>query len=93
MVSSMPMANFMKCQHYESMKKYLNDTDFIVVKINEATILGDTDKIEELKTKYKDIFEQRIKIREDINNENFYYMKPFSDATIESLKVKTFGAQ
>lgn len=93
MVSSMPMANFMKCQHYESMKKYLNDTDFIVVKINEAIILGDTDKIEELKTKYKDIFEQRIKIREDINNENFYYMKPFSDATIESLKVKTFGAQ
>ena len=47
----------------KSSTKFLNDTDYVIMKISEAIILGDDELKNNLMTKYKDILEQRASAR------------------------------
>lgn len=49
-------------------KSYLSATDWVIVKISEAVALGDTEKANELKTKYADILTKRQEARDTINS-------------------------
>ena len=51
----------------EEAKKYLDDTDWIVIKINEYEVKGDTEKVEYYKDKYSDILIERQNKRDIIN--------------------------
>ena len=48
-------------------KKYLEDTDYIVLKIAEAQSEGDTNKVDHLRTLYKSELEERKKMRDLLN--------------------------
>ena len=48
-------------------KKYLADTDYIVLKIAEAQSEGDTNKVSDLRTLYKSELEERKKMRDLLN--------------------------
>ena len=48
-------------------KKYLFDTDYIVLKIAEAQSEGDTNKVAHLRTLYKSELEERKKMRDLLN--------------------------
>ena len=48
-------------------KKYLQDTDYIVLKIAEAQSEGDTNKVNHLRTLYKSELEERKKMRDLLN--------------------------
>lgn len=48
-------------------KKYLDDTDYIVLKIAEAQSEGDTNKVSDLRKLYKLELEERKKMRDLLN--------------------------
>ena len=47
-------------------KNYLNQTDYVVIKLAEAVALNDVNKIEVLQQTYKETIEIRKKAREEI---------------------------
>lgn len=55
-----------KAERIEELKNYLSSTDYIVIKLYEA-FMNDKDEYETLKNKYKQILEQRVSAREEIN--------------------------
>lgn len=56
-----------KARKIAEYKKYLHDTDYIVLKIAEAQSEGDTNKVEHLRTLYKSELEERKKMRDLLN--------------------------
>ena len=48
-------------------RKYLTDTDYVVVKISEAMVNGSKQLINELKNKYADVLNKRDEARKQIN--------------------------
>ena len=56
-----------KAKKIAEYKKYLADTDYIVLKIAEAQSEGDTDKVSHLRTLYKSELEERKKMRDLLN--------------------------
>ncbi len=54
-------------QRIDELKKQLAETDYIVIKIYEASILGETALVEELKETYASVLEERQGWREEIN--------------------------
>ena len=48
-------------------QRYLTDTDYVVIKISEAMIIGDKQLTNELKNKYADILTDRSNKRKQIN--------------------------
>lgn len=65
--------NLMKSQGYvDSMCRYLKDTDYVILKIQEADYRGDEELKESLKEEYKEILEKRNQIRSDLNAGNYY---------------------
>lgn len=48
-------------------KEYLDETDYVVIKINEAQAYGDEEQIVSLKTEYSEIVSLRIQCRAKIN--------------------------
>ena len=56
-----------KAKKIAEYKKYLADTDYIVLKIAEAQSEGDTDKVTHLRTLYKSELEERKKMRDLLN--------------------------
>ena len=60
-------AAYEKAQKIAEYKKYLQDTDYIVLKIAEAQSEGDTNKVSHLRTLYKSELEERKKMRDLLN--------------------------
>ena len=56
-----------KARKIAEYKKYLQDTDYIVLKIAEAQSEGDTNKVTHLRTLYKSELEERKKMRDLLN--------------------------
>lgn len=56
-----------KAKKIAEYKKYLEDTDYIVLKIAEAQSEGDTNKVAHLRTLYKSELEERKKMRDLLN--------------------------
>ena len=56
-----------KAKKIAEYKKYLSDTDYIVLKIAEAQSEGDTNKVNHLRTLYKSELEERKKMRDLLN--------------------------
>lgn len=56
-----------KARKIAEYKKYLADTDYIVLKIAEAQSEGDTNKVTHLRTLYKSELEERKKMRDLLN--------------------------
>ena len=56
-----------KAKKVAEYKKYLADTDYIVLKIAEAQSEGDTNKVTHLRTLYKSELEERKKMRDLLN--------------------------
>ena len=56
-----------KAKKIAEYKKYLADTDYIVLKIAEAQSEGDTNKVTHLRTLYKSELEERKKMRDLLN--------------------------
>lgn len=56
-----------KAKKIAEYKKYLSDTDYIVLKIAEAQSEGDTNKVTHLRTLYKSELEERKKMRDLLN--------------------------
>ena len=56
-----------KAKKVAEYKKYLQDTDYIVLKIAEAQSEGDTNKVDHLRTLYKSELEERKKMRDLLN--------------------------
>ncbi len=56
-----------KAKKIAEYKKYLEDTDYIVLKIAEAQSEGDTNKVTHLRTLYKSELEERKKMRDLLN--------------------------
>ena len=56
-----------KARKVAEYKKYLQDTDYIVLKIAEAQSEGDTNKVTHLRTLYKSELEERKKMRDLLN--------------------------
>ena len=56
-----------KLQAIAEKKDYLKNTDYVVIKIYEATIMDNTELVEQLKTEYADILQARQQAREEIN--------------------------
>ena len=56
-----------KAKKIAEYKKYLADTDYIVLKIAEAQSEGDADKVGHLRTLYKSELEERKKMRDLLN--------------------------
>ena len=56
-----------KAKKIAEYKKYLADTDYIVLKIAEAQSEGDTNKVAHLRTLYKSELEERKKMRDLLN--------------------------
>ena len=56
-----------KAEKIAEYKKYLADTDYIVLKIAEAQSEGDTNKVTHLRTLYKSELEERKKMRDLLN--------------------------
>lgn len=56
-----------KARKIAEYKKYLSDTDYIVLKIAEAQSEGDTNKVTHLRTLYKSELEERKKMRDLLN--------------------------
>lgn len=56
-----------KARKIAEYKKYLQDTDYIVLKIAEAQSEGDTNKVDHLRTLYKSELEERKKMRDLLN--------------------------
>lgn len=56
-----------KAKKIAEYKKYLADTDYIVLKIAEAQSEGDTNKVAHLRTLYKSELEERKKMRDFLN--------------------------
>lgn len=48
-------------------QKYLADTDYVVIKISEAIVIGNRQLIDELKSKYADVLTNRDNKRKQIN--------------------------
>ena len=60
-------AAYEKARKIAEYKKYLADTDYIVLKIAEAQSEGDTNKVTHLRTLYKSELEERKKMRDLLN--------------------------
>lgn len=60
-------AAYEKAKKIAEYKKYLADTDYIVLKIAEAQSEGDTNKVTHLRTLYKSELEERKKMRDLLN--------------------------
>lgn len=60
-------AAYEKAKKVAEYKKYLADTDYIVLKIAEAQSEGDTNKVTHLRTLYKSELEERKKMRDLLN--------------------------
>lgn len=60
-------AAYEKARKIAEYKKYLADTDYIVLKIAEAQSEGDTNKVSHLRTLYKSELEERKKMRDLLN--------------------------
>ena len=56
-----------KAKKIAEYKKYLEKTDYIVLKIAEAQSEGDTNKVTHLRTLYKSELEERKKMRDLLN--------------------------
>lgn len=56
-----------KQKEIEKLRKYLTDTDYVVIKISEAVISEDKQLINELKNKYADVLNKRDEARDKIN--------------------------
>lgn len=56
-----------KAKKIAEYKKYLEKTDYIVLKIAEAQSEGDTNKVSHLRTLYKSELEERKKMRDLLN--------------------------
>ena len=56
-----------KAKKIAEYKKYLAETDYIVLKIAEAQSEGDTNKVTHLRTLYKSELEERKKMRDLLN--------------------------
>lgn len=56
-----------KARQIAEYKKYLAETDYIVLKIAEAQSEGDTNKVTHLRTLYKSELEERKKMRDLLN--------------------------
>ncbi len=57
-----------KAQKIAEYKKYLADTDYIVIKIAEAIACGDSDSVAALQIEYLEQLKKRQEMRELINN-------------------------
>lgn len=60
-------AAYEKAKKIAEYKKYLAETDYIVLKIAEAQSEGDTNKVTHLRTLYKSELEERKKMRDLLN--------------------------
>ena len=60
-------AAYEKAKKIAEYKKYLADTDYIVLKIAEAQSEGETNKVTHLRTLYKSELEERKKMRDLLN--------------------------
>ena len=60
-------AAYEKAKKIAEYKKYLEKTDYIVLKIAEAQSEGDTNKVTHLRTLYKSELEERKKMRDLLN--------------------------
>lgn len=60
------VGQFKTDQEMYKCKKYLNDTDYVITKLNELKV-EDDDEYEEAKTKYVDILAKRKECRKRIN--------------------------
>lgn len=56
-----------KAQKIAEYKKYLQDTDYIVLKISEALSEGDTATVSQLRDLYKDQLKERKRVRSLLN--------------------------
>lgn len=54
-------------KQFAEYKKYLRDTDYIVLKLGEALSEGDTDSVTAIKTEYAEQLAKRKEAREKIN--------------------------
>lgn len=54
-------------QQINALKQQLTDTDYVIIKINEALILNNMTLVEELKSTYADIISQRQVWRNEIS--------------------------
>lgn len=59
---------FSKEQEIEELKTYLNDTDYVISKLNEAKLL-DEEEFNKLKVEYNEVLKKRKEARIKINNE------------------------
>ena len=65
-INTIEYKNIQKEWEIKKLKKYLNDTDYVITKLNEAKI-EDEDLFNSLKTKYSDILTKRKEARARIN--------------------------
>ena len=65
-VNTTEYQNILKEQEVDELKKYLNDTDYVITKLNEAKI-EDEELFNSLKTEYADILIKRKEARVRIN--------------------------
>lgn len=68
-------------------QKYLDDTDYVVVKISEAMVSGSKQLINELKNKYADVLNERDEARKQIN-ELEKEIEDKKEETIEQIQEK-----
>ena len=71
----------------EESKRYLADTDYVIVKISEAMVSGSKQLINELKNKYADVLNEREEARKQIN-ELKKEIKDKKEETIEQIQEK-----
>lgn len=65
-INTIEYKNIQKEWEIKKLKRYLNDTDYVITKLNEAKI-EDEDLFNSLKTKYSDILTKRKEARIRIN--------------------------
>ena len=65
-INTIEYKNIQKEWEIKKLKRYLNDTDYVITKLNEAKI-GDEELFNSLKTKYADILTKRKEARARIN--------------------------
>ena len=65
-INTIEYKNIQKEREIKKLKRYLNDTDYVITKLNEAKI-EDEELFNSLKTKYADILTKRKEARVRIN--------------------------
>lgn len=61
------MEEFHRIEDIRKLHRFLLKTDYVVIKIQEAQLEGNSEEVENLKTKYKDTLTQRSQARARLN--------------------------